>query len=259
MQSYFFPYRNSQLYKHKINKTFLFLISTLLTPLFHNAQVQGKHTYTVQLQGAFLSRKHYPAIALEGRLTSRNIFKITLGGGFVASTKYKVNLIPIDISTNSYYVDGYIPAYDIYAYSYKEQPIKSISHYRGAILKVTQLYIFNRNKKKISEFSGGLDVGLYILNDHYKQTIVNYKTNEQRSISGSYKSTAMSIGYTIGVKKTFHKIYFANAFANLAYYTPDINKFLPPFNIYGEKTPFAWFKYEIGIGIGYTFFKDNLN
>ena len=233
---------------------------TFLTIAIKTLIAQNNHSYTVQLQGTFLSDKHYPAIAIEKKLKNNNALKITIGGGFVASKTYYTKGFSYDTinKTASCTQCFTLPYEGMLNYNYPEYELKSKSLYSGFILKADYLIkIFYKAKgSKYSSLALGPDIGLYLLNDHYNVTIENYLTNQQRSIQGIFNSKAVSIGGILDFKKSINIDLFKDLFAQfMCYfdYIPYINSNYT--SIYEVYSPFTLWEYEIGIGIGYKFYK----
>lgn len=242
------------------------LVFFMITTKFLVAQ--NNHSYTVQLQGTFLSNEYYPAIAFEKKLKNQDELKITIGGGIVASKTYYTKNFSYDtINKTSTYTQYFtLPYGGTLNYNYPEYGQESKSLYLGFILKADYLFkIFYKVKGyKFSSLAFGPDVGLYLLNDRYKLIVENYITQQQRIVQGAFNSRALSIGGILDFKKSintdlfksFHNNLFIDVFAQFMFYFD----YFPYTNsnyssIYGGVSPFALWKYELGIGIGYKFYK----
>jgi hypothetical protein len=242
------------------------LVFFMITTKFLVAQ--NNHSYMVQLQGTFLNGKYFPAIAIEKKLKNHDELKIAIGGGFVASRSYYTKDFSYDTinKTSSYTQYFTLPYGGTNNYNYPEYGLESKSLYSGFILKADYLLkLFYKAKGyKYLSLTFGLDVGLYLLNDHYKLTVENYNTKQQRIEQGSLNSRALSLGNILDFKKSIntdlfksiHNNLFVNIFAEYMFYfdyVPVPGKSYT--SLYGGSSPFSFWQYELGIGVGYTFYK----
>ena len=222
----------------------------------------------IKLQGTFLSNKLYPAIAIEKKWKNNDALKITIGGGIVASKSYYTKDFSYDTVTKTASCSQCftLPYEGSLNYNYPEYEKISKSLYSGFLIKADYLFkVFNKAKGyKYSSLALGPDVGWYLLNDNYSVTIENFQTKQQRIIQGTFNSKAVSIGAILDFKKSintdlfksFHDNLFINVFAQfMCYfdYLPYISSNYT--SVYEVYSPFTLWEYEVGIGIGYKFYK----
>ncbi len=241
--------------------TFLIISTSILF-------AQNGHSYMIQFEGTFLNGKYYPAIAITKRLKKHDELKIAVGGGLLASRNYYTKDFVYDtINKISSYTQNFILPYGgTNNYNYPEYGLESKSLYSGFILKADYLLklIYKAKGTKYISLTFGLDAGLYLLNDRYKLTVENYNTKQQRTIQGTLNSSAVSLGNILDFKKSInsdlfkriHNNLFVNVFAEYMFYfdyVPVPGKYHT--SLYQGSSPFSYWQYELGIGVGYTFNK----
>jgi hypothetical protein len=223
---------------------------------------QKSNTYTIELQGSFSLNEYYPSVAIEKSLKGSNPLarnsnlKLTLGGGFLGSKKYATLGFACDSThnTRTSQTEFALPYTYSFYYPFPEYAKESQSVYTGIVIKLSHLNTFHQKKMttKLFRISGGFDVGYYFLNDSYKITVVNPYTKVERSIVGNFRSGAVSAGATVDLKKGIGKNFYLNCFGQFMFY---FNNWPNKQFIYEFTSPYAYWKFEAGVGIGWTFYR----
>jgi len=203
---------------------------------------------TMQVQETFSVSENYASIGIETFLRGSNSLKrnssikLTLGGGPMGSKTYS-------------FPDGFYDLpYPVYETWYNYDHLGQIhSTYTGFVAKLSHLntFYYKRKASHYIRISGGLDVGYYALQDHYEVKVQNDSSKQERTVSGTYISSALSLGGVVDFKKSIYKNWYLNAFAQFMFY---FNKNPNVANIYDQSSPFAYWKLEVGVGLGYTLY-----
>lgn len=189
----------------------------------------------------------------------RGLYKRNRGGclsgiSILASKKYVTTGYSYDTlkHSGSYQSDFSLPYTWSFYYPPPEYAKESQSLYTGFLIKLSHLntFYYKVRNNKFFRVSGGLDAGYYLLRDQYKTTIENYYTKNDRYITGVFNSNAVSLGGVVDFKKSIYKNWFINLFAQGMFYFNNIPS--QPL-LYEQDSPFAYWKLEVGVGMGYSF------